>query len=88
MTLSLVCMWLILDDFFGKKYVSTLVSNIIPNDMGSILKLPEFKNSQKAEENRAKAKNDIDKDDKKYKTKAAKDEAKKAVDMFYGQPDA
>lgn len=64
MTLSLACVWLILDDFFGNNRISKLVSSLIPNDFGKINLIPPIldptPDPKKTEEDKKKAKDKVD----------------------------
>ena len=78
MTLSLVCVWLILDDFFGQNYITRLVSHLIPDDLGSV----SWINKSQAATDKANSKKKVQ-DDPKLNQKE-KDYLNKNIDHFYG----
>ena len=88
MTMALACVWIILDDFFGKKYISTLVSNLIPDDIGKVLPdlddiLPPLEDHKEAEKSKEKAKDKLKDADLPDKTK---DLIEEGLDHFHPSP--
>lgn len=57
LTLSLVCFWLVFDDFFGKKRLSTLAGYMSPSipSLGDAVKQVAEKENKKLATHRAKA---------------------------------
>lgn len=84
LTLSVACGWLILDEFFGKQYVSKLANNFVPDislpTKEEILGVDE-KTKKKKGTDHQKVKDAITKNPK--LNNKVKDALKDAVDEFY-----
>ena len=78
MTLSLACFWLILDDFFGKGYITRVVRNVIPSDFGQV----NWINKEQAASDKESSKNKVQNDPK--LNQKEKDFIKGNIDHFYG----
>jgi hypothetical protein len=88
--LGFTCVWLVFDNFFGKKYVNNLAGLLTPDipSWGQSIKdsitqgiQNAWKNQSAADQAQASAKDKIDKDPSLSDTEKAA--AKKAVDDFY-----
>ena len=83
MTLSVLCLWILLDEFFGTKKLSKVAESLTP-DVGLVLGggIPLDTSQEEKDEAAKDIKDKIDKN-KDLKDKI-KDDLKKGVDHFYG----
>ena len=86
LSLSILCLWLLLDEFFGTKKLSNVAAKFTPNIPTVPEKINEALNGDPKvkEKNREDAKKAIDKQPNTEINKAAKDKLKEMVDHFYG----
>jgi hypothetical protein len=74
------CIWLVFDEFFGKKYVSNLTNLLTPTFPG--LAAPKWIDPEQAAKSKVTEKEKIDKDP--TLSKDEKTFKKKNIDAFYG----
>lgn len=81
LTLAMLCLWLILDEFFGTNKISALAQRMTP-DIPDIWDAPPLIDVTQADKNRNEAKENVDKSEL---NSEAKKQMKKMIDKFYGE---
>jgi hypothetical protein len=86
LTLSLIAIYFLIDDFIGKKRITTLVEGWIgvgtSTPMNATDNSPTWINPAQADQSKTESKNAVQNDSK--LTQAEKDFLKKNIDHFYG----
>lgn len=84
-TLSMLCLWVILDDFFGSKKLSGIAQNLTPNIKSPGEAVSEFVEGTATKKEMKSKENDIKKsiDKNKNMNPKAKDALKDSVNHFY-----
>jgi hypothetical protein len=75
-TLALLCVWAVLDEFWGKKKISEIAAKLTPTT-----KPVTWKDDEQANEDKENTKDKIDRSDD--MSEDAKKKLKEAVDKFY-----
>jgi hypothetical protein len=84
LTLAMLCLWLILDEFFGNSKLSALAQRMTPDvpNIWEAVGVPPLEDVTQADKNRNEAKEKVDKSEINGE---AKKQMKKMIDKFYGE---